>query len=73
MEASAAASAEVPTAVAPTGAASAAAVLMAAASSAVPTGAASAAVLMAAEEEAGAGAPDSESIDITVLRCCDGS
>ena len=70
MEASAAASAEVPTAAVPTGAASAA-VLMAAA--AVPTGAASAAVPMAAAAEAGAAAPDSESIDITVLRCCDGS
>ena len=49
------------------------AVLMAAASAAVPTGAASAAVPMAAAAEAGAAAPDSESIDITVLRCCDGS
>ena len=54
VEASAAASAEVPTAVA-------------------PTGAASAEVPMAAAAEAGAAAPDSESIDITVLRCCDGS
>ena len=63
VEASVAASAEVPTAVAPTGAASAAA----------PTGAASAEVPMAAAVEAGAAAPDSESIDITVLRCCDGS
>ena len=54
VEASAAASAEVPTA-------------------AAPTGAASAEVPMAAAAEAGAAAPDSESIDITVLRCCDGS
>ena len=54
VEASAAASAEVPTAVA-------------------PTGAASAEVPMEAAAEAGAAAPDSESIDITVLRCCDGS
>ena len=72
MEASAAASAEVPTAVAPTGAASAAAPT-GAASAAAPTGAASAEVPMEAAAEAGAAAPDSESIDITVLRCCDGS
>ena len=71
MEASAAASAEALTAV-PTGAASAEAPT-AEASAAVLTAEASAAVPMEAAEEAGAAAPDSESIDITVLRCCDGS
>ena len=63
VEASAAASAEVPTVAASAEVPTAVA----------PTGAASAAAPMAAAAEAGAEVPDSESIDITVLRCCDGS